>query len=304
MSAFICRFAPSPNGRLHLGHAFSALLNADAARVAHGTFLLRIEDIDTTRCRPEYEQAIGEDLAWLGIVPADAPRRQSAHFADYAAALERLERMGLVYPCFESRAEIARKVAEHEARTGRPAPRDPDGAPLYPFSRTDLSDAVRRQRRAAGEPFVLRLDMAAALGHSGGALFWHELDSLSPACASSTPLVAEPAAWGDVVLARRDTPTSYHLSVVVDDAMQSISHVIRGQDLKAATSVHVLLQHLLRLPSPIYHHHRLILDEQGRKLSKSRDSTSLKVLRDQGMSGADVRSMLGLPASVQPTPST
>ncbi len=296
MPGFICRFAPSPNGRLHLGHAFSAILNADAACAAQGAFLLRIEDIDTTRCRPEYERALLDDLAWLGIIPAAVPRRQSEHFADYAAVLARLEAMGLVYASFESRAEISRKVAEDEARSGRPALRDPDGVPLYPFARTGFSDAARNRKRAEGVPFVLRLDMAAALAHLGQsqALAWQELESPPPAAPLISSHPANPAAWGDVVLARRDTPTSYHLSVVVDDAMQAVTHVIRGQDLKAATGVHVLLQRLLGLSSPLYHHHRLILDEDGRKLSKSRGSTSLEVLRAQGMTGADVRHLLGL----------
>ncbi len=294
MDAFVCRFAPSPNGRLHLGHALSALLNADAARAAGGLFLLRIEDIDTVRCRPEYEQGMLDDLAWLGILPDAPPRRQSEHFAQYAAALAQLEMRGLVYPCFESRADIARAVAQAEEAIGHPAARDPDGAPLYPFSRRARSDAERTRRRAAGEPFVLRLDMTAALAETGAELYWQELAQLPPEAASCTRLLADPATWGDVVLARRDTPTSYHLSVVMDDALQGITHVIRGDDLKAATSVHVLLQRLLGLPTPIYHHHHLMLDEAGHKLSKSRDSTSLAALRAQGMMPEEVRRRLGL----------
>lgn len=296
MAAFVCRFAPSPNGRLHMGHALSALLNADAARAAGGVFLLRIEDIDTVRCRPEYEQGLMEDLAWLGIRLTAPPRRQSAHFADYAAALAQLEARGLVYPCFESRSDIARAVAQTEAAAGQPALRDPDGAPLYPFSRAALSDAERARLRAEGAPFVLRLDMAAALAEAGPELYWRELEQLPPADASCNRLKADPAAWGDVVLARRDVPTSYHLSVVMDDALQGITHVIRGQDLKAATSVHVLLQRLLGLPAPVYHHHPLVLDEAGHKLSKSRDSTSLAVLRAEGMTPEEVRRRLGLGA--------
>lgn len=294
MPAFICRFAPSPNGRLHLGHALSALLNADAARAAGGLFLLRIEDIDITRCRPEYEQGVMEDMAWLGIQPDAPPRRQSHHFAEYAVALAQLEARGLVYPCFESRADIARAVAQAEAEAGQPAMRDPDGAPLYPLRRSALSDAERARRRTQGAPFVLRLDMAAALAEAGPGLHWQELEQLPPQAAAYHRLMADPAAWGDVVLARRDTPTSYHLSVVMDDALQGITHVIRGQDLKAATSVHVLLQRLLGLPTPVYHHHRLVLDESGHKLSKSRDSTSLEVLRAQGLTPDEVRQLLGL----------
>ncbi|MFG1188146.1 tRNA glutamyl-Q(34) synthetase GluQRS [Xanthobacter flavus] len=297
---FVCRFAPSPNGRLHLGHAFSALVNAEAAARTGGTFLLRMEDIDTTRCRPEFERGILDDLAWLGIVPAAPPRRQSEHFADYAEALARLEGMGLVYPAFESRSDIARAVIEAEAKQGHPAPRDPDGAPLYPFQRSGLSDGERAQRRAAGEPYVLRLDMAAALKAVGsGPLFWPEARDLPEGPAVPAP--ADPAQWGDVVLARRDVPTSYHLSVVVDDALQGITRVIRGMDLFHATSVHVLLQRLLSLETPVYHHHRLILDASGHKLSKSNSATSLLALRTCGATPGNIRTRLGLDAP-QPTP--
>jgi len=287
---FVCRFAPSPNGRLHLGHAYSALVNAEAARRANGTFLLRIEDIDTTRCRPEYEAAIVEDLAWLSIRPDAPARRQSEHFADYAAALARLEGLALVYPAFESRSEILRAVAAKE-QSGQAHPRDPDGAPLFPFPRAALSDQERAARRAAGEPFLLRLDMARALALVDKPLFWREAQG-SP----EGPLIAqaaEPELWGDVILARRDVPTSYHLAVVVDDALQGITHVIRGRDLYHATSVHRLLQCLLGLPEPVYHHHRLILDETGRKLSKSADATSLASLRAAGVSAREIRNRLG-----------
>ncbi|QRG08766.1 tRNA glutamyl-Q(34) synthetase GluQRS [Xanthobacter dioxanivorans] len=297
---FVCRFAPSPNGRLHLGHAFSALMNAEAARRMGGTFLLRMEDIDATRCRPEYEQGILQDLAWLGVAPDAPPRRQSAHFADYAAALARLDAMGLVYPAFESRSDIARAVIEAEARTGRPAPRDPDGAPLFPFPRAVLTDAERASRRVGGTPFVVRLDMAAALAAAAGdrPLAWPEARD-TPEGPRET-VAADAAAWGDVVLARKEVPTSYHLSVVVDDAAQGITHVIRGMDLYHATSVHVLLQRLLGLPTPVYHHHRLILDASGHKLSKSNAATSLAALRAGGATPQEIRRRLGL----QPTPST
>lgn len=288
----VCRFAPSPNGRLHLGHAFSALVNAEAARRTRGTFLLRIEDIDTTRCRPEYEAGILEDLAWLSIVPDAPPRRQSEHFADYASALQRLEDLRLVYPAFESRSDIARAVRAHEAETGAPHPRDPDGAPVFPFSRADVSDDERAARQAAGAPFVLRLDMARACATLAAPLVWHEAQGSPEGLPRAIP--AQPEAWGDVILARRDAPTSYHLSVVVDDALQGITHVIRGQDLFHATAVHRLLQHLLRLPVPLYHHHRLILDEHGRKLSKSHAATSLASLRAAGVTPQDVRALLEL----------
>lgn len=297
---FVCRFAPSPNGRLHLGHAFSALVNADAARRVGGTFLVRMEDIDLTRCRPEFEASILEDLAWLGIPPDAPPRRQSEHFPFYEDALARLDAMGLLYPAFESRGEIAKAVARREAEAGHPLPRDPDGAPLFPFARAGLSDTQRARLKEAGLPFVLRLDMKMALETAGGPFSWREAQGRPEGPLTTLP--ADPAAWGDVVLARRDVHTSYHLAVVVDDAAQGITHVIRGQDLFHATALHVLLQRLLGLPSPAYHHHRLILDETGAKLSKSRDAMSLAALRAAGVTPQEVRRRLGL--ADQPTPST
>ncbi len=281
------RFAPSPNGFLHLGHAFSALLNADLARAAGGRFLLRIEDIDATRCRPAYEAALYEDLAWLGIAWEQPVRRQSEHFDDYRAALARLDAMGLVYPSFETRAEIARLVADQEIRA--PWPRDPDGAPLYPGRARALPADERAGRLAAGEPYALRLDMTTALARTGP-LAWRE----TGADGASETVAADPAAWGDVVLARKETPTSYHLSVVVDDAAQGVTDVVRGRDLFAATSVHRLLQTLLGLPAPAYRHHRLILDADGRKLAKSTRATGLRELRASGASPADIRRMVDL----------
>jgi glutamyl-Q tRNA(Asp) synthetase len=290
MTTPVFRFAPSPNGFLHLGHACSALLNADLARARNGRFLLRIEDIDATRCRPEYESAIYEDLAWLGLVWEQPVRRQSEHFADYGAAIARLEREGLVYASFESRAEIARLVRAREANA--PWPRDPDGAPLYPGSARELSDEERVRRITAGEPYTLRLDMAAAVARTGpltGTLTWREQD----AAGRVATIAADPTAWGDVVLARKETPTSYHVSVVVDDAAQGITDVVRGQDLFAATAVHRLLQVLLGLPQPVYRHHRLLLDADGRKLSKSTQATGLRELRARGATPADIRRMIG-----------
>ena len=287
MSVF--RFAPSPNGYLHLGHALSALINFDMARAASGKFLLRIEDIDQTRCRPEFEAAIFEDLAWLGIAWEEPVRRQSEHFSDYAAAIAQLEARGLVYPSFESRGEIARLVAEREVSGGWP--RDPDGAPLYPGSAHSFTATERAARIAAGEAFVLRLDMAAARA-AVGPLTWQET---GPGPNGETGTVAAaPEAWGDVVLARRDTPTSYHVSVVLDDAWQAVTHVVRGQDLFWSTSVHRLLQALLGLPVPTYCHHRLLLDADGRKLAKSTRATGLRQLRQQGATPADIRRLLGL----------
>ncbi len=289
MSAPVYRFAPSPNGYLHLGHAFSALVNFELARAAGGRLILRIEDIDAARCRPEYEQAIYQDLAWLGIAWEQPVRRQREHFEDYRAALARLDAEGLLYPSFESRAEIAALVAERERR-GR-WPRDPDGAPLYPGTAKMLPRSERMRRVEAGEPYALRLDMAAAIERVG-ALDWAE-GGRGPGGESGI-VAAAPAAWGDVVLARKDMPTSYHLSVVVDDARQGVSHVVRGQDLFCSTSVHRLLQALLGLPAPIYHHHRLILDADGHKLSKSTRATALRMLRESGLMPADIRRMVGL----------
>jgi glutamyl-Q tRNA(Asp) synthetase len=288
MSRSLFRFAPSPNGYLHLGHALSALVNADMARAAGGRLLLRIEDIDRTRCRPQYEAAIYQDLAWLGLTWEQPVRRQSEHFAAYRAALDRLTAMGLVYPSFESRAEIARLVAARE-QTG-PWPRDPDGAPLYPGTAKRLS-ADERRHRMAGEPYALRLDMAAALARAGE-LDWTETGRGPHGETGRVP--AAPARWGDVVLGRKETPTSYHLAVVIDDALQGVTDVVRGEDLFWSTGVHRLLQALLDLPVPTYHHHRLIRDAEGRKLAKSTRATGLRELRAQGRTPADIRRLVGL----------
>lgn len=278
----VFRFAPSPNGYLHLGHALSALLNADMAKAAGGRLLLRIEDIDETRCRPEYEAAIYEDLAWLGVAREEPVRRQSEHYDDYRAALAGLEAMGLIYRAYESRAEIARAAAGH----------DPDGAPLYPGRHNTMIDAAERQRRAdAGEPFALRLDTVAALARVGPPTWTETGAGLS---GETGAIAANPAAWGDVILARKDTPTSYHLAVVVDDAAQNVTDVVRGRDLFHSTSVHRLLQALLDLPAPRYHHHRLILDADGRKLSKSTRATALHELRAQGATPSTIRKLVGL----------
>ena len=318
----VFRFAPSPNGYLHLGHALSALLNADMARAAGGRLLLRIEDIDAARCRPEYEAAIYEDLAWLGLQWEQPVQRQSDHFDAYRAALAALEGMGLIYPSFESRAEIAAMVAAREANA--PWPRDPDGAPLYPGAAKTMSVAERARRVASSAPYALRFDMAAALARlsasfrganavsepgirnvrldSGSApsarpgmttgLTWTETGAGPNGETGS--VAADPAAWGDVILARKDVPTSYHLAVVVDDAAQGVTDVVRGRDLFHATSVHRLLQALLGVAAPRYHHHRLLCDADGRKLSKSTQSTGLRELRAQGLSPRDIRRLAGL----------
>jgi len=289
MHTRILRFAPSPNGYLHLGHAYSALLNYDMARELGGRLLLRIEDIDVQRSRPEFEAAIYEDLAWLGISWAEPVRRQSAHFADYEAALLKLDALGLLYPSFESRGEIAALVAERE-RHGR-WPRDPDGVPLYPGRGRKLSVAERKRRVNAGEAYALRLAIDAAVAQTG-ILTWTETGS-GPYEQTGT-IAAAPLMWGDVIVARKEMPTSYHLAVVVDDALQGVTDVVRGQDLFWSTSIHRLLQALLGLPEPIYHHHRLILDAEGRKLAKSTGAKSLRDLRAEGATAQDIRRMVGL----------
>lgn len=291
MTRAVFRFAPSPNGALHLGHAYSALLNRDLARQTGGRLLLRIEDIDTARCTPEFEHGILTDLAWLGLEWEEPVRRQSDHLDDYRAALDRLVDAGLAYPSFLTRGEVRAIVSEAEAE-GREWPRDPDGAPLFPTAERSLSRRERGRRMAAGDPFAWRLNVEAAMAHAGGELSWRE-EGAGPAGETGT-VDADPAAWGDVVIARKETPTSYHLSVVVDDALQGVTHVVRGRDLFFATAVHRLLQELLGLPAPVYLHHDLVLGDDGRKLSKSRGDTALAALREAGLRPEDVRRMVGL----------
>ncbi|WP_439924178.1 tRNA glutamyl-Q(34) synthetase GluQRS [Nitrobacter sp. JJSN] len=286
----VFRFAPSSNGFLHLGHAYSALLNFESARARGGRLLLRIEDIDATRCRAEFEAAIYEDLGWLGIAWETPVRRQSDHFADYRAALDRLAALGLLYPSFESRAEIAALVKAREA--DGVWPRDPDGVPLYPGAAKSLPDEERERRLRSGAPFALRLDMDAACRVAGD-LAWTERGCGPDG--ETGDVVARPKAWGDVILARKDTPTSYHLSVVIDDALQGITDVVRGQDLFWSTAVHRLLQNILDLPRPVYRHHDLICDGAGKKLSKSSEATGLRELRARGMTAEEVRRLIGLP---------
>ena len=289
MSALICRFAPSPNGYLHLGHALSALMNFELARAAGGRFLLRIEDIDKARCRSEFETAIYEDLTWLGVTWDGPVERQSEHLDEYRAALGRLQADGLVYPSFESRAEIAALVAAAPGTW----PHDPDGVPLYPGTAAALSRAERARRMTAGEPYALRLDMAAARARAGASpLTWSETGS-GPDGETGT-VAAAPARWGDVVLGRKEAPASYHLGVGIDDARQGVTHVMRGRDLFWSTSVHRLLQALLGLRVPVYHHHRLVLGPDGRKLSKSTQATALRALRRDGVTAAEIRRMVGL----------
>lgn len=281
MSRSVFRFAPSPNGRLHLGHAYSALLNQKMAREAGGRFLLRIEDIDRMRCTPDLARSMLADLAWLGLAWEEPVLRQSEHLDDYRQAAARLMHSGLLYPCFCSRQDVARRV-------GDDAPRDPEGQPLYPGTCHHVAKAERDRRLLEGDPAAWRIDMRRALAGLAGPLCFTEAGS--GAAVSET---ARPEAWGDVVLVRKDIATSYHMAVVIDDARQGVTHVVRGRDLFHATAIHRLLQHLLDLPAPAYFHHGLIDDAQGRKLSKSLGSRSLADLREEGVSARDVRRALG-----------
>ncbi len=291
MTAPVFRFAPSPNGELHLGHALSALTNQRMATATGGRLLLRIEDIDVTRCTPEFETAIHRDLAWLGITYEQPVRRQSEHFACYETALERLKKEELVYPAFMSRGDIRGAIMEHEA-SGHVWPRDPDGAPVYPGADKQMSKRERQRRIDSGAPFAWRLDTAAAQARLPDALNWREWTNEDMAI--TTDIAADPLQWGDVIIARREIPTSYHLSVVVDDALQGISHVVRGLDLYFATSLQRLLQQVLGLLQPSYFHHRLVLGPDGRKLSKSQRDTGLAALREAGETPETVKAMLGL----------
>jgi glutamyl-Q tRNA(Asp) synthetase len=288
------RFAPSPNGRLHLGHALSAIIGHEMARRCGGRFLVRIEDIDLTRARDDHVAAIFSDLAWLGLRWETPVLHQSANIAAYQQAADRLEHMGVLYPCFANRSEINAIIAN------APNPRDPDGAPMFPARLRGRLEPDLSERRLRGDPCSLRLDMpravALAVDMMGGRpLTFRELTMDG---AVETRL-ATPERWGDAVIVRKEVPASYHLAVVVDDAGQGVTHVTRGADLLAATSIHRLLQVLLDLPEPVYHHHRLILDGQGQKLSKSAGATGLDELRRDGLSANDVWRQLdiGLPGS-------
>jgi glutamyl-Q tRNA(Asp) synthetase len=278
-ATIVTRFAPSPTGRLHLGHAHSALLGWRAARDAGGRFLLRIEDIDPVRCRPEYTDAILEDLAWLGLDWDAPPRIQSRHLPEYRAVLDRLAGLGLLYPCFCTRADIAREVAA----IGH-APHGPDGL-LYPGTCRRLSAADREARIAAGEPYALRLDMAAAMAPLDAPLTFEEEGRGRLRC--------DPARFGDVVLARKDTPASYHLCVTHDDALQGVTLVTRAEDLLPATDLHRLLQALLGWSEPDYRHHPLLLGADGKRLSKRDNAPTLAALRQAGHSPGAVRAMAG-----------
>ena len=277
-SVLVTRFAPSPTGYLHLGHAHSALFGWRTARAAGGRFLLRIEDIDGARCTPEFEAAIMEDLAWLGLDWEAPPRRQSDHMADYAAALKRLDGLGLLYPCFCTRKSIMAEI-EHASQ----APHGPDG-PLYPGTCRNLDAEAREAHIADGRAYALRLDLEKAVAIAGP-LTWRDR--------ARGELAADPAALGDVVLARKEFAASYHLAVVLDDAGQGITLVTRGEDLFHATHVHRLLQALLDLPVPEWHHHGLITGPDGTRLAKRSDADSIRALREVGKSPAEVRALAG-----------
>lgn len=288
----VLRFAPSPNGELHLGHALSALVGFDMAERLGARFLLRIEDIDITRCREEYITQIFEDLAWLGITWEEPVLRQSHHFITYSAASDWLVKLGLLYPCFATRSEIS------EAMETAPTPPalDPDGTPLYPGLHKNLPKEEVAARLARGEAFALRLHMDRALDALEGIIgkrrvTFTELDE------QGVPQTVEmdPADWGDAVIVRKDVPASYHLAVTIDDGRQGVTHVTRGRDLYAATGLHRLLQTILGLPAPLYHHHRLLTGADGQKLSKSAGDTSLRELREKGFDKLQLRQHVGLP---------
>jgi len=270
---FVTRFAPSPTGYLHKGHAFSALSAFEAARAAGGRFILRIEDIDTTRSRPPFEAAILEDLAWLGVAWEQPVRHQSEHLADYAAALDRLTADGLLYRCFRTRRELAEASAPH--------------GPMEMFRGQVLPPEEEAARLAAGASFAWRLSLDAAAGKLGG------FGKLTFIDEDRGEITARPELGGDVVLARKDVGVAYHLAVVLDDALQGVTHVIRGEDLFEATHVQRLLQALLGLPTPTYRHHRLILGPDGKRLAKRDHAQTLRELRESGMSAADLRKELG-----------
>lgn len=285
----VFRFAPSPNGLLHLGHALSAILNHDLAAACGGRFLLRIEDIDPARSRSDFETAIYRDLAWLGLDWEEPVRRQSEHLVFYAEALERLKAMGVLYAGFLSRGEVKARVQAYEADGGL-WPRDPDGAPLYPTEERSLDPGQANAWIEAGRQHAWRLDMDKARALAPDVLDWSETGEGPQG--ETGRVAARPECWGDVILSRPDAPASYHLAVVLDDAAQGITDVVRGQDLFHATAVHRLLQSLFGLPAPSYRHHGLVPGPDGRKLSKSNQDTGIAAYREKGASPAGIRALL------------
>ena len=281
------RFAPSPTGRLHLGHAWSAVQVHALARASNGRFLLRIEDIDPTRCRPEYRAAIGEDLRALGLDWNGPVRVQSEHLPEYRLVLNSLARRGLLYPCFCTRAEIAREIA-HSGAAPHPGEAGPEG-PAYPGTCRRLDPAERARRLSAGEPHALRLDMPAALATLDGPLSYAEQGHGRVRC--------DPARFGDAVLARKDAPASYHLCVTHDDALQGVTLVTRGEDLRAATDIHRLLQALMGWPEPRYAHHPLLLGPDGKRLAKRDGAKPVRQLLREGLSPREILALAeGSPA--------
>jgi len=292
---FATRFAPSPNGDLHLGHALSAMTGFELARRQRGRFLVRIEDIDLNRTSEDYVSRIFDDLHWLGLQWEEPVVRQSSRFVAYRAAAADLLDRGLLYSCYATRAEIEAAVA-----TAHPRGCDPDGAPLYPGLYRDATAQELVRRKDAGERYCLRINMRRALTAAAAILDGEPLtfcEWTGESAKTPTVVAADPGRWGDAVIVRKDTPASYHLAVVLDDAAQGITHVTRGRDLYAATDLHRLLQVLLGLPAPIYHHHRLILDPTGRKLSKTLRDTTLRTLRAEGATPADIHRLIGFPAA-------
>ncbi|MEZ5945479.1 MAG: tRNA glutamyl-Q(34) synthetase GluQRS [Hyphomonas sp.] len=280
MGDFVTRFAPSPTGYLHLGHAASAFHVWDAARTAGGAVLLRIEDIDRTRCRPDYETAILEDLEWLGFDWPEPVRRQSDHFPDYAAVLESLQARGLIYRCFRTRREITAAL---------PAGADPD---MAGYTGRPLPEADEAAHLARGNAFAWRLSLAAARDALGPR--YRTLSYIDETGGTARSVAADPAPYGDVVLARKDTPASYHLACCHDDALQGVTHVIRGEDIREMTAIHALLQALMDWPQPVYRFHPLIIGPDGRKLSKRAGDRGLRAYRDEGMTPDDLRRLTGL----------
>ena len=274
----VTRFAPSPTGLLHTGHAFSALFTYESARRSEGPFILRIEDLDFTRCRPEFETALEEDLGWLGITWELPVRRQSDHLSDFAAAADSLQQQGLLYPCFCTRKDI-----QQEINAAGGAPHGPDG-PVYPGTCKHLSPAERDDRIAAGQSFALRLNLEKAIRITGSDLPWRDL--------AKGWQTARPEIFGDIVLIRKDIGSSYHLAVVHDDAIQGVTRVTRGMDLFSATHIQRVLQSLLVLPTPVYHHHQLICDNNGKRLAKRDNAESLRSIRDRGITAEELRAKL------------
>ena len=285
MPQFVTRFAPSPTGYLHLGHAYSALVAFEAARESSGRFLLRIEDIDLGRCKKEFEQAIYEDLKWLGLEWEEPVRRQSNHFDDYAAALDNLRAQELVYRCFKTRKEIADEIA----RAPHLSPEGPEGVP---YIGAPLAALEERSLLAEGKPYAWRLSITRARETLGDS--FNELTFVERTDNIERNVEATPEIFGDVVIARKDFGTSYHLSSVHDDALQGVTHIIRGTDLYHAAHLHVLLQNLLRFPTPVYQHHRLITNESGARLAKRDKSETIRALRENGVTPVEIRTQLGL----------